>query len=43
VGQVVVAADSIYDDDHPQLVAKMIAMYLKHERTAAALVAGMIH
>ncbi|KAG9245504.1 putative methyltransferase-domain-containing protein [Calycina marina] len=37
--EIVVAADPMYDDDHPLLVANMIAKYLKEEKTSAALVA----
>lgn len=37
-----VAADPLYDDEHPLLVASMIRKYLKEGKSASALVAGKL-
>ena len=34
-----IAADSLYDDEHPPLVASMMKKYLKADRNSRALVA----
>lgn len=37
--EAVIAADPLYDDEHPDLVADMIKKYLRHNRNSRALVA----
>lgn len=37
--KVVIAADSLYDDEHPALVSDMIKTYLKRDLNSRALVA----
>ena len=34
-----IAADPLYDDAHPELVANMFQRYLKYDRTTRALIA----
>lgn len=37
--QIVIAADPLYDDEHPEMVAKMISQFLAYNENSCALVA----